>query len=508
MKRILFIIAFLIFAKFGFSQTNVSGSYFTNTTWNISGSPYNVVGDVQIPSGVTLAIEPDVQINFTGDYEILIKGIIIANGTNLTSINFVGNTAGKAMIMFKSTNLSNSQLSDVKFTGPKNAFQLADETGYNQDPIKNSGVLIVKNVALTNTKVQTKGYQTSASLVIDSATISNTVIKGVYPRSETIDVKNSDITNCTITSDSYNYGITLNNCLVTTSNFTIGCCGANFTIIKSTVQNSNFSDYNDSYGITVIESQIINSPMNLPRSSYGFNVSSSSISYNGAYAIKCYKLNMTCTTIDGNGSGTGIELLGGNNIIHNSTIINNNVAVKNNSNNSNFTIDFTNMENNVLYNIQNLSTANISANNNWWGTTDLTAIANEIYDYYDNINYGVVNFSNYLYNNFDSPSCPDSLTFPISIPENMSSTISSVFDFKIYPNPSSDYVNLEFENSNNEYEDVIVEIVNPMGQILFVGRLNKSTNTQIIDVSSYNKGIYFCNLRHGQVFKVKKMLVQ
>lgn len=394
------LIFFLFLAAVAIAQTNVSGAYFSNTNWSKAGSPYYVTGDVQVPAGVTLSIEPGVQINFNGDYQILVKGYLMANGTkSLPIVLSSGSVTGKAMILFRSTNLSISQMCNLQFTGPKYALQLEDESEHSQSPTKLSGVLTVKNITLTNTAVQTKGYATTASLVLDSATVSSTLIKGVYPRSETITLKNSVISNSTINSDSYNNGIILENSSVNSSNFTLGCCGANFSILKSTVDNSTFSDYNDYYKVTIRDSKITNSPINLPRSDNGFIISNSVLSCNtGTYVLKCKNLTMTSTEINGNASSTGIELFGGANKIHNSNIKNNSTALKINSN-STLTIDSTNFENNSVYNIQNLSASNISAKNNWWSTTDAAIIAAKIYDYYDNINYGIVDYSSNLASN-------------------------------------------------------------------------------------------------------------
>ncbi|MBI4648298.1 MAG: T9SS type A sorting domain-containing protein [Bacteroidia bacterium] len=375
--------------------------------------------------------------------------------------------------------------------------------------------MIVNNVVLNNTKVQTKGYATTASLVIDSATISTTAIIGVYPNSETIEVKNSNLNNCTINSDSYNYGITIRNSFVAGSTFTIGCCGGNISIISSTLSSSTI--YNGGGNpvtgpLKIIMSNLVNTPVNLP--SAKVEITSSVINYNTSNGLIFGNGFIQCSQILGSGSGTAVKItgyngynIGGNVLIKNSTINQNSIGIEI-SNANTMTIDSSNFDYNSSYHVKNLSTKNIIAKNNWWGTTDLTTIANKIYDYYDNINYGIVNFSNLLYSIYNSQNCPDSLTFPTAIPENINNTISSIFDFKIYPNPSSNYVNLEFENSNKEYEDVIVEIVNPMGQILYVGNLKKSTHTQIIDVSSYNKGIYFCKLQSGKDFEIKKLLVQ
>lgn len=391
---------FLLSAIFTNAQTNVSGAFFSNTNWTKAGSPYNVTGDVQVPAGVTLSIEPGVQITFNGDYQILIKGYLMANGTKTSPIVFnSGSVAGKAMILFRSTNLSISQMSNLQFTGPKYAIQLEDESEYSQSPTKLSGILNLKNILLTNTAVQTKGYGTTASLVLDSATVSSTLIKGVYPRSEQITIKNSNVFNSTINSDSYNNGIIVENSSVSSSKFTLGCCGANFSILKSTVDNSTFTDYNDYYKVTIKDSKITNSPINLPRSDYGFIISNSTLSCStGTYILKCKNLTMTSTEINGNNSATGIELFGGTNRIHKSNIKNTNTAIKINTN-STLTVDSTNFDYNSVYNIQNLSASNISARNNWWGTTDATTIASKIYDYYDNINYGIVDFSTSLTSN-------------------------------------------------------------------------------------------------------------
>ena len=62
------------------AQTDVSGSQ--SGTWDLNGSPYNVVGDVTIETGNTLSIEAGVIVNFTGTYRILVKVIdIFGNDT-------------------------------------------------------------------------------------------------------------------------------------------------------------------------------------------------------------------------------------------------------------------------------------------------------------------------------------------------------------------------------------------------------------------------------------------
>ena len=133
-------VCFLLMSFLSFSQTDVSGTLSSDTTWSLSNSPYTLKGSVLIPDGVTLNIEADSIINFSDDYKILVKGNIISSGTNNSIITFNGNSSegSSQMIIFKSTNLSNSTITYNVFNGPQKAIQLADESEGNEDSSKNA----------------------------------------------------------------------------------------------------------------------------------------------------------------------------------------------------------------------------------------------------------------------------------------------------------------------------------------------------------------------------------
>jgi hypothetical protein len=58
-------------------------------TWSANNNPYQVVGDVTVPAGEILNIQPGVLVEITGDFYITAAGSIIAIGTEADSIRFV-----------------------------------------------------------------------------------------------------------------------------------------------------------------------------------------------------------------------------------------------------------------------------------------------------------------------------------------------------------------------------------------------------------------------------------
>lgn len=59
-------------------------------------------------------------------------------------------------------------------------------------------------------------------------------------------------------------------------------------------------------------------------------------------------------------------------------------------------IKYNNIYENTSYNFDNNQAYDVNAEYNWWGTTDANAIAEKIYDYYDNNSVGVVDYNPWL----------------------------------------------------------------------------------------------------------------
>ncbi len=88
MKNLLVLILLAI-PSLVFGQTFVDGNQ--SGTWLAEDSPFLVTGDVTVPSGQTLSIEPGVEVNFQGHFKLLVNGNLQAIGEENAMILFTPN---------------------------------------------------------------------------------------------------------------------------------------------------------------------------------------------------------------------------------------------------------------------------------------------------------------------------------------------------------------------------------------------------------------------------------
>ncbi|WP_141589173.1 hypothetical protein [Myxococcus sp. AB056] len=74
--------------------TNLSGSLTTRTLTR-AGSPYHVTGDLTVPAGSRLTIEPGVHLIFMGHHKLAVHGRITAQGTAASPIVFTANNPSR-----------------------------------------------------------------------------------------------------------------------------------------------------------------------------------------------------------------------------------------------------------------------------------------------------------------------------------------------------------------------------------------------------------------------------
>lgn len=414
-RKLLYLFTFFYYC-FLQAQTNVSGTLTSDTTWNKNGSPYILTSTIGIFDGVTLTVEAGVEIQ--GDFDLLVKGIILLQGNSNEKVTF-----RNTRLIFKETNLSNSVVNYANFLD-NSGVQLANEAEHNQDPVKNTGTLTINDSDFKlNAYARTKGYGTTAKLKLVNCNFEDALVKGFYPRSESIELENAKIKRSVINSDSYNLGITLTNSLIEDSEFTLGCCGANINLESCEVKKSLFKDYNNYYKVKINNSVLTETLLRLNSGELEVSNSLLSIPENSNdFHILARNVNLSNVIFNGNGRGNAINVLSRDftSRIQNCTFKNYKKAIGlNESYNSSYlrreelekkeklakqeertVFNFTFKNNNMIdiedYNFVNKFNSNIDATQNYWGTSDQNTIQNKIFDGLDDINYGIVDFSNYL----------------------------------------------------------------------------------------------------------------
>lgn len=394
-KKIVFLVvlAALVFMPFKPALAKpsaefVSGILAQDTTWGIANSPYYLSGDVQVLPGVTLTVEPGVEVYYPVSYELLINGSLIANGTSAQPIIFSGPGAAEATLLhYTGANLSTSQLSYVQFKNAAYAIRLSSG---------NSGTLSVTHAQITNSKLVTDAEVGSAPLMLDQVNLDGVTVRSIYPNGGPITLDHATIQNSTLRSDNHP-GISLFHSTVTNSSLLIGDWSG-LHIESSSLNNApiqrDTGEVVPYAELKVTASQLVNSPIDLP--TITVLIDASTIQYGSGTGVRMGMGTITASTITGDSTGIGVELpySSGTTDIQNSIITHNAVGIRVRNDRSPITIQHSTLSDNASYHIENLSTSAILATYNNWGTTDLAQIAQKLFDYEDDNSKGKIDFSN------------------------------------------------------------------------------------------------------------------
>ena len=153
--------------------TDVGGIIDTDTIWDLSGSPYNIVSVIQIAEGVTLTIEPSVEVNGNGySNRIDIWGTLAAIGTPSSRITFNDTYTD----LFNPTSTSLVSESAIQYADSNNSLFACDadravldltDLELNNSVVflgRNSGITIERNKFLNDSRINIVNNNVSISI--------------------------------------------------------------------------------------------------------------------------------------------------------------------------------------------------------------------------------------------------------------------------------------------------------------------------------------------------------
>ena len=379
-----------------------------DSTWTKANSPYNLTSPVAINQGVTLTIEPGVVVNL-GEYYLQVNGTLRAIGSDSDKIQFDGHT----LEFFNIT-----RHGYIAFSQSSTSYNSQTGSGCIIENAVLTGDLLLNNASLQLSK------DTLGEIDINggSPVISDSVIQGgmgVYSASPTI-------TGCTISGSSGYFGIGRSqernyNVMVITgysspviANNHIAEPGRGGILFSNEGMYSNFTAV--IFGNTIYSEDmdgiiILGGPGSIVVSNneiYGLSNPGSGASFYSAGGITVQRGDSSqgeaSVTVEHNliyDKTVGLKLYSSALIQHN-TIRDCDTAILASSE---ATVAYNNIQN-YNHSITLTGSSNLNAANNWWGTTDQTAISNTITDNKNNYNLGTVTFTPIL-TSPDSSAMPD-----------------------------------------------------------------------------------------------------
>lgn len=369
--KALLITLFMLSSVSLFAQTSVSGGIYANTTWNLAGSPYLVTGSVVVFPNRTLTIDPGVEVIVSADYTfntgnfiyVEVRGNLIANGTTNAPIVFTSSDTTTGFYNWEGIRIKGSQGGTVQM----NHFELHNSWYGIHNDISQPGVSYTFNECLFRSN--NYALQLNADLIYNNCTFeSNGVGQAAQLLYGSLNATNCQFINnfCSFTWCS---NISVNNCTFTgNQNNIIGSSG----IVENSQFINNVFGFAETAGVTVNNCFFDGNGTGIEGTSAC--TITNNIFTNNNIAIKIGDAgNISQNQINGN--DIGIQVLAYD---PNTTIIDNNSIC-----------------NNAIHNLENLTDKNYQVNLNCFCSQDSTVIENGIFDGYDDITRGLVNYAIY-----------------------------------------------------------------------------------------------------------------
>ena len=449
-----------------FAQTTVTGGIYQNTTWTAANSPYLMTGSMVIFPGVTLTIEPGVEVKVTPDYSfntgnlryLEVRGTLVAIGTDAAPITFKTTDASiPGQQTWYGINIKGSQGGNVQL----DRFRLHDSFYGIANDIAQPGV----SYNWTNCQFKNNNYgvQLNANMVYEGCLFQgNGVGQGAQIVTGSLTANNCQFIDnfCSFTWAQF---ISVSNCLFQGN-------GNNIVGSPGMVSNCQFIDNDFAFA-----------------EGFGHTIQNCYFEGNGVAIDNTGSDNISACVFENNDIAVK---LGDNGILTNNIINDNNIGVAVLAYSPNSTL----IENNTIcyntsYNLQNLTDKNFQVNANCFCSQDSTYIENLILDGYDDITRGLVNYAIY------DDSCANVLDYIVKINLDGGAGLENLqlANWKL-KGQDAEFIYITCENA------LQLDLLNTMGQLEASFKLDEGN--QRIPIKNLSKGIYFLRNQTGKSQKV------
>jgi hypothetical protein len=444
------------FGKMVAAQTLVSGGIYTNTTWTLANSPYLMTNNIVVFPGVTLTIEPGVEVrvkenNLSGKpYYLETRGTINMLGTSAAPITFRADTAITTVGAWGGIMIKNSQGGNINYNyvnisnaiytfeydaSLPNVIQLNECTfSYNVYAVKVGRDLIAENCTFIGNDIAVYGWTnfTLNNCLFDD----NQAALSIYASSLSInncEFRNNDL-GIKLNSGSLN-GTLVKNTLF--ENNTIAYDNANTGLIDSCLFIGNTEAVINTYYLTVSNSR------------FNGNTTALQVGF-GTKVTECkIELNQTGIALGPISFGQPMPKVENNRICYNQ-----------------------------LYNIDNRTDLNMYIPTNCFCTGDSTIIEAKIFDGYDDITKGLISYAI-----FDT-SCINVLNIINKTGEpTLLNEKEKLETIRVFPNPVSDYLTISNNETFKNFSLQTLEGKEVLSESLFDG--NNQINLIQIPAGSY-----------------------
>lgn len=449
----------IFFFQFVNAQTPVQGGIYTNTTWTLANSPYLMTGSVVVFPGVTLTIEPGVEIRVKenglagGQYYLETRGTLNMVGQPGALITFRADTAATTLGAWSGIFVKNSQGGSVNYdyVSISNAIYAVQYDAWIPDFIElHQSEFKYNTYALTvGLELEAEGcafihnqtaiYGWSIFTLRNCSFDSNGAALSVYPSS--LDIENSLFTNNAL-------GLFLNSGAIN-----------GIHIVNTVFDNNLMAVYNANGGLidscTFVNNDeaIKGSSMLEVRNSFFYeNMTALELGF-GTTVMDCeINYNETGIALGPVSFGQPMPVIENNRICFNSD-----------------------------YNIDNRTDLNMFIPTNCFCITDSAEIEAKIFDGYDDITKGLISYAI-----FDT-TCTSVIAYVNKSPFTGLNEEASTGEIPVFPNPFRDEVVI-----SNPGDYSMFDIYTLFGSRILSGTLVQGENK--IDGSSLSSGMYILKM--------------